>query len=148
VQTDILKILEIINKAIPYHIIFWVEFKDQAYISTAAKHPHPTNEDISVLDWTFTSYWFNLAAKPFQFNLKGSLDTVFKDLCVQLTGKLDFYEKPLDSIVNNLQRIDKLKKEVLRLKLSISKSGQFKEKVQLNLKLKEVQNALNKNSSI
>ena len=148
VQTDILKILEIINKAIPYHIIFWVEFKDQAYISTAAKHPHPTNEDISVLDWTFTSYWFNLAAKPFQFNLKGSLDTVFKDLCVQLTGKLDFYEKPLDSIVNNLQRIDKLKKEVLRLKLSISKSGQFKEKVQLNLKLKEVQNELNKNSTI
>ena len=32
--------------------------------------------------------------------------------------------------------------------ISISKSGQFKEKVQLNLKLKEVQNELNKNSTI
>src|SRR5690554_2316255 len=40
-QLDILKILDIINKAIPYHIVFWVGFKDVAYISTSAKHPHP-----------------------------------------------------------------------------------------------------------
>ena len=58
-KSDILKILEIINKSIPYHIVFWVEHNQEAYISTASKHPHPTNEDIAVIDWTFTSDWFN-----------------------------------------------------------------------------------------
>lgn len=147
-QTDILKILEIINKAIPYHIVFWVEFKEQAYISTAAKHPHPTNEDISVVDWTFASEWFNMATTPFQFNLKSSLDTVFKDLCVQLTGKPDLSKKSMDSILQNQQEIDQLKKEIAKLKSAISRSKQFNEKVDLNLKLKEAEKNLNQILSI
>lgn len=143
-QTDILKILEIINKAIPYHIVFWVEFKEQAYISTAAKHPHPTNEDISVVDWTFTSDWFDLATTPFQINLKNSLDAVYKDLCVQLTGKPDLSKKSMDSILQNQQEIDQLKKEVARLKSAISRSKQFNEKVELNIKLKTAEKELKK----
>lgn len=143
-QTNILKILEIINKAIPYHIVFWVEYKDQAYISTAAKHPHPTNEDISVIDWTFTSNWFSMAATPFQFNLKNSLDAVFKDLCVQLTGKPELSKKSMSSILQNQQEIDQLKKEVAKLKSAIARSKQFNEKVDLNLKLKTTEKELNK----
>jgi hypothetical protein len=143
-QTDILKILEIINKAIPYHIVFWVEFKEQAYISTAVKHPHPTNEDTSVVDWTFTSDWFNMANTPLQFNLKSSLDAVFKDLCVQLTGKLDLSKKSMGSILQNQQEIDQLKKEVAKLKSAISRSKQFNEKVDLNLKLKTAEKELKK----
>ena len=53
-KSDILKIAEIINKSIPYHIVFWVEYNREAYISTASKHPHPTNDDVAVIDWTFT----------------------------------------------------------------------------------------------
>ncbi|MPV86067.1 DUF4391 domain-containing protein [Ostreibacterium oceani] len=143
-QTDILKILEIINKAIPYHIVFWVEFKEQAYISTAVKHPHPTNEDISVVDWTFTSDWFDLATTPFQINLKNSLDAVHKDLCVQLTGKPDLSKKSMDSILQNQQEIDQLKKKVAKLKSAISRSKKFNEKVDLNLKLKTTEKELKK----
>lgn len=77
-KSDIHKILEIINRSIPYHIVFWVEYDQEAYISTASKHPHPTNDDISVIDWTFTSDWFTKKEKIFSFNLKGGLDAVFK----------------------------------------------------------------------
>jgi hypothetical protein len=147
-HTDILKILEIINRAIPYHIVFWVEFKEQAYISTAAKHPHPTNEDLSVIDWTFTSEWFKMANMPYQFNLKGSLDAVFKDLCVQLTGKPDLSKKSMDSILQNQQEIDQLKKEVTKLKSAMLRSKHYKEKVELNLKLKEAEKNLNQMLSL
>jgi hypothetical protein len=143
-QTDILKILEIINKSIPYHIVFWVEYNQEAYISTASKHPHPTNEDVSVIDWTFTSDWFNKKNNSYAFNLKGSLDAVFKDLCVQLTGKPDLEKQSLDAILKNQQEIDRLKKEVSKLKSAISKSKQFNEKVELNLKLKEAQKEFKK----
>lgn len=146
-QSDIHKVLEIINKAIPYHIIFWVEFKDQAYISTAAKHPHPTNEDLSIVDWTFTSDWFSTPGSPFHFNLKSTLDTVFKNFCVQLTGKPDLFKKSMDSILQNQHGVKQLNKEISRLKSAISKSKQFNEKVTLNLKLKKIEKELKKRSS-
>lgn len=139
---DILKILEIINKSIPYHIVSWVEHKQEAYISTASKHPHPTNDDIAVIDWTFTSDWFNKDNNNYAFNLKGSLDAVFKDLCVQLTGKPNLGKQPLDSILKNQQGVDHLMKEIAKLKSAISRSKQFNEKVDLNLKLRLVEKEL------
>lgn len=143
-KSDILKILEIINKAIPYHIVFWVEHNREAYISTASKHPHPTNEDVSVIDWTFTSDWFLKNENSFSLNLKGSIDEVFKDLCVQLTGKPELGKQSMNSILKNQQEIDRLKKEITKLKSAISRSKQFNEKVDLNLKLKTVEKELKK----
>ena len=49
------KLLEIIDKSIPYHIIFVLNFEDQVKISVAQKHLHPTNENNAVIDWTFKS---------------------------------------------------------------------------------------------
>lgn len=135
-KSDISKILEIINKSIPYHIVFWVEHDQEAYISTASKHTHPTNNDIAVIDWTFTSDWFDKNDNSYAFNLKGSLDAVFKDICVQLTGQPELSNQSLDSILKNQQEVDRLKKEISRFKSAISRSKQFNEKVELNLKLK------------
>jgi hypothetical protein len=141
-KTEVSKLLEIINKSIPYHIVFWVAYEQKAYISTASKHPHPTNENQSVIDWTFTSDWFLKDNNTYSFNLKGSLDEVFKDLCVQLTGRPDLKKQSLDLILKNQQETDRLKKEINRLKSAISNCKQFNEKVQLNLRLKEVEKEL------
>lgn len=141
-KTDITKVLEIINKAIPYHIVFWVEFNNHAYITTAAKHPHPTNDNISVIDWTFTSDWFEKYKNNYVLNLIGSLDAVFKDLCVQLTGKADLSEKPMDLILENQQEVDRLQKEISKLKSAIARSKQFNIKVELNMKLKKMERRL------
>lgn len=70
------------------------------------------------------------------------MDTVFKGLCVQLTGKPDLGKKSMDSILKNQQEIDYLEKEVAQLKSAISKSKQFNEKVELNLRLKVVEKEL------
>lgn len=141
-KSDISKILEIINKSIPYHIVFWVEHDQEAYISTASKHTHPTNNDIAVIDWTFTSDWFDKDDNSYAFNLKGSLDAVFKDICVQLTGQPELSNQSLDSILKNQQEKYRLKKEISRLKSAISRSKQFNEKVELNLKLKNAEKDL------
>lgn len=138
-KTDILKILEIINKSISYHIVFWVEHNQEAYISTASKHPHPTNEDVSVIDWTFTSEWFNKENNIYALNLKGSLDAVFKDICLQLTGRPDWGRKHLNDIVSNEQELNRLISERKRLKAAISRCTQFNQKVEMNVKLKKVE---------
>lgn len=141
-KSDISKILEIINKSIPYHIVFWVEHDQEAYISTASKHTHPTNNDIAVIDWTFTSDWFDKNDNSYAFNLKGSLDAVFKDICVQLTGQPELSNQSLDSILKNQQEKYRLKKEISRLKSAISRSKQFNKKVDLHLKLKNAEKEL------
>lgn len=141
-KSDILEILEIINKSIPYHIVFWVEHNQEAYISTASKHLHPTNNNFAVIDWTFISDWFFKFNNSFTFNLTGNLDVVFKDLCVQLTRKPELSKHSLDSIVNYEREVVSLKKEIKQLKSAISQSKQFNQKVQLNIKLKDVENKL------
>ncbi len=143
-KSDISKILEIINKSIPYHIVFWVEENQEAYISIASKHPHPTNEDISVIDWTFTSDWFNKNANNYSINLKGSLDAVFKDLCVQLTGKPSLEKKSMAAILKNQQEIDRLEKEISKLQSAISSCKQFNKTVELNLQIMALKNELSK----
>lgn len=141
-KSNILKILEIINKSIPYHIVFWVEHNQEAYISAASKHPHPTNDNVAVIDWTFTSDWFDKDDNIYAFNLKGSLDAVFKDICVQLTGQPELSNQSLDSILKNQQEKYRLKKEISRLKSAISRSKQFNKKVDLHLKLKNAEKEL------
>lgn len=141
-KTDIRKITDLINKAIPYHIVFWVEFAKEAYITTSIKHLHPTNEDMAVIDWTFESEWFNKDGNLIAFNLKGTLDSVFKDMCVQLTGNPELDKETLEGIQINQQAIDRLKKEISRLRTSISRSNQFNEKVELNLELRAAEREL------
>jgi hypothetical protein len=141
-RLDILKLLELISKAIPYHIIFWVTIEEQAYISTVAKHPHPTNEDVAVIDWVFTSDWFSIEETPYQLNLKTSLDAVFKDVCIQLSEKPELDEQPIDVIIQKQQQIDRLQKKKNTLATAIKRSKQFKEKVELNMQLKEVEKEL------
>lgn len=141
-KSEILKILEIINKAIPYHIVCWVEYEDEALVTASQKHPHPTNENISVVDWTFKSGWFVKSQNNFTLNLKGSIDQVFKDLCVQLTGRPELGRKSLGTILQNQKEIYLLEKEITRLKLLIRKCNQFNEKVEMNLKLKAIEKKL------
>lgn len=143
-KSPIHKVLEIINKSIPYHIISWVEYNQEAYISTASKHLHPGNQNIAVIDWIFTSAWFNKENNIYSLNLKNSLDTVFKDLCVQLTGKMELGEQSLKSIIKNQQETYRLKKQISKLRAAISRSQQFNEKVELNLKLKTIEKLLKK----
>lgn len=147
-KSDINKILEIINKSIPYHIVFWVEYNQEAYISTASKHPHPANDDVAVIDWTFTSGWFNKDDNSYAFNLKGSLDAVFKDLCVQLTGKPELGKQPLGSILKNQQEVDRLKKEIANLKARIRRERQFNKKVELNGQLSNLKKELDTHLSL
>lgn len=144
VKEDISAILTIIDKAIPYHIVFVVEYSDSIYLSTSKKHPHPTNENTSVIDWTFKTGWTAVLSPVYKLNLKQSIDAIFKDLCIQLIGRQDLANQSINSIIGIQQQIDNLKKEISQLKSSISKSKQFNKKVELNLMLRAKELELSK----
>ncbi len=137
------QILSIIDKAIPYPIIFIIHYEEKVYCATSIKHPHPTNENNAVVDWTFTSDWMEATKFSLKLNLKGSIEEAHKDFCLQLSGREDLKKKSMDQIVKFHQEKHALELEIEKLKQQISRSRRFKEKVELNLKLKEKEKELN-----
>ena len=144
VKEEISRILEIIDKSIPYNIVFVVEFDRNIYISISTKHAHPGNADKAVVDWTFKTDWFTLSENSYTLSLKKNLDFVYHDFCRQLSNEsvsepMSFYQ-----LVNKSKSIEALRKEIKKLKSAIDTSKQFNKKLELNLKLKEVESQLDK----
>ena len=144
-KDNIEKLLEIIDKSIPYHIIFVLNFEDQVKISVAQKHLHPTNENNTVIVWTFKSEWLNKDLIKYQLNLKGTLDSVIKDFCIQLSGKKENVDLSLNELVEKESQIEKLEKKINKLKSQIKRTKQFNRKVELNALLRQSEMELNKN---
>lgn len=142
VKEEIQTVLDIIDKSIPYNIVFVIEFDGKIYISTSTKHPHPINEDNAVIDWTFKTGWFLPSENKYTLQLKKSIDAVYHDFCIQLSGKSSMATKPLQDLIAYKKKVDALEKEISRLKSGIANSKQFNNKVDLNLKLKAKENEL------
>lgn len=136
-NADISDLLALIDKAIPYPIIFYVSFQEKAYISIAKKHAHPTNEHQSVIDWTFNSRWKPKENINVQLNLKASLDFIFHDFCFQLSSKT-FKTSNVEELVSLEQKQAELLRKIQNLKASINRSKQYNRKVELNIELQKV----------
>lgn len=141
-RKEIKSILEIIDKTIPYHIIFIVTFGDEVYLSASAKHPSPLNDNKSVIDWTYTSPWFKEDESKYSLNLKKDIDTVFFDFCQQLSLKSNSSIKNIADLTAYNARFSSLTKEIEQLKKKISTCPQFNKKVELNLSLKKLEDDL------
>ncbi|MRJ10346.1 DUF4391 domain-containing protein [Ornithobacterium rhinotracheale] len=135
-------LLDLINKVIPYHLICYIQYENDVYISVTSKHSHPTNENISVIDCSFNSDWFNKEENPYQLNLRQSLDIIFKDFCIQIIGEPKLSQNSISQISEYQKSIYKLEKEITQLKLAISKCRQYNKKVELNCNLKKVEKQL------
>ena len=142
-QKEIKAVLDIIDKAIPYHIIFVVEFKDWIYFSTSSKHPSPLNDAKSVIDWTYTTPWFQKSDNKYIISLRKSLDNIFYEFCQQLSLRNNKNIKNIADLSAYNSKLYTLTKEIERLKKSIASCQQFNKKVEMNLLLKELENELN-----
>ena len=141
-KLEIGQIVQIIDRAVPYHIIFVVGFEEERYISVSAKHLHPQNDDKAVIDYTFTSEWFEKDENSYQIVLKGSLDHVFKDFCKQFTSNYLKENKTISEVVDMQKKIDRLMKDIENVKSAKKKKKQFNRKVELNMNLKNLEETL------
>ena len=111
-------------------------------MSTSVKHPHPLNENNSVIDWRFRTDWFQSNENKYSFNLKRNLDAVYHDFCNQLSGAPKMANKSLRDLVEYKQQLYTLEKEIEKLKASIANCKQFNRKVELNLQLNSLHDQL------
>lgn len=136
-KTVIKDLLSIIEKSIPYHIIFWIEFSDEFYISTSVKHLHSQNENVAVIDYTFTSDWKLVEDNTYKIELKNNLDWIFKNVCDQLKS-VDTKTKSISELVEKQKSNNAIIKEIEKIKTEIARCKQFNKKVELNILLKKL----------
>jgi hypothetical protein len=136
-KNDLKPILEIINRAIPYHIIFVLNFDDEILISTAAKHLNPHKKDEATIDSPFSTKWFPLSKNEIKLNLKESLEVTYINLCNQISN-YHFVQKDYSNFVEQAIKIKTLKTKIQHLEKQIQKERQFNRKVELNMKLNEL----------
>jgi len=147
-QKEIKNILEIIDKSIPYHIIFVVSFEEMIYLSASSKHPSPLNDNRSIIDWTYTSQWFKKTENRYTLKLKKDIDTVFFDFCQQLSQKTNLNIKNITDLSEYNSKFSTLSKEIDQLKKRIHTCPQFNKKVEMNLMLKDLEEKLNEYSGL
>lgn len=144
IKDRIESLLDIIDKSIPYHIIFVVRYNDFKFFRACKKHIHPTSENVSVLDWVFTSDWMASNDDHYELILKKNIDSIFEEFCFQLSGEKRKRNQSLDAAIERLKKRDKLLKEISKLKSSIAKGTQFNRIVELNVELKMKEKELTK----
>lgn len=141
-QKVIKSILEIIDKTIPYHIIFIVTCRDEVYLSASAKHPSPLSSTKFVIDWVYTSPWFKKNENIYCINLKKDIDTVFFDFCQQLSPTLNGSIKNIADLTAYNSRLTSVTREIEQLKKKMLNCYQFNKRVEFNLRLKELEEEL------
>jgi len=136
-RESISEITNLIDRVIPYNIVFLIRFENEFRLSATQKHKHPTNEDQSVVDWTFISDWVDTDNFRFRLNLQQSLDFVFSDLCYQLVGKQSGTQPDIIALIAFEQRKKQLTDQIQKLESGIKTCKQFNKKVELNLELQK-----------
>lgn len=142
VKENIKSLLDIIDKSIPYNIIFIVEYNNSIYLSTSTKHPHPVKEDSSVIDWTFKTDWFSITDNKYNLLLKKNIDSVYHSFCIKLSDNPFLANRSFQNVIEYNRLIENLRKEITKLKSAIASCKQFNQKVELNLKLNLAENQL------
>lgn len=139
-EANIHTLLDVIDKAIPYPIIFQIQFGDKYQLRATSKHLNPLNENTAVIDWTFSSEW-NSATDKLSLPLEKTLDHIFFQACLRISGTRKGLTQLTDLIEFERQR-STLNKKIKRLTNELEKPSQFNRKVAVNIALKAAQEAL------
>lgn len=132
---DISDLLVVIDRAIPYPIIFVVRHEEEVLISTSQKHVNPANEDRAVIDWTFSSGWSAANEFPTTIELKKDLDTVFQTYCRKIIGAPLQDKSTFAELIAKEKAIKELNYQITMLTAKVKAAKQFNQKVDLNLEL-------------
>ena len=145
-QVDLSALWDAVEKAIPYALVLWLEHDGVAMLRSSKKHPHATDMNRSVLDWTFQSDWFPVDAPPFGFELQGTLDDVALRLWSNLAGDRSEVVGSIDKLVEDQQAVCGLKNQIKRLEQRLAKEKQFNRKVELNQQLRQLRFELDRHN--
>ena len=143
-KTNILDeaVLRQIDKEIPYHIIFLLEYDGKYQVWTAYKKASTGNTAFKVNHYYHTEW---LTEEEIPLKLEGlNVDTVYENFVYQIAGDtLQANEnESLQDVVERDEKVKNLKKQIEVLQAKIRKEKQLNVQMKLNKELKLLKKAL------
>ena len=143
-KTNILDeaVLRQIDKEIPYHIIFLLEYDGKYQVWTAYKEESTGNTAFKVNQYYHTDW---LSEEEIPLKLEGlNVDTVYENFVYQIAGDtLQANEnESLQDVVERDEKVKNLKKQIEVLQAKIRKEKQLNVQMKLNSELKKLKKEL------
>lgn len=135
-------VLRLIDKEIPYHIIFLLEYDGKYQVWTAYKEVSSGNTAFKVNQYYHTDW---MAEDELPLKLEGlNVDAVYENFVYQIAGDTLQASKTesLQEAVERDERRKKLKKQIEVLQAKIRKEKQLNVQMKLNQELKSLKKAL------
>lgn len=137
-------ILNHIDKAIGYPIIFELKFEDQINIVAAYKRPPENNSGKWVCSDYYESGWLDDSAYRMPLPLALNLESLYTNMIRSLMPHSARPNESLNQHAERIVEIKKHKKACDRLKSKINKEKQFNRRLAYNQELKAAQENLSK----
>lgn len=137
-------ILKQMDKEIPYHILFLLEFNGKYQAWIGYKEEAQSGSSAFKVNKYYHTDWLYAAELPLKF-AGLSMDAVYENFVRQIAGKLlETGEKgeSLKESVDREQEITAIKKEIEKLRARIRKEKQLNKKMELNSRIKELNKKL------
>ena len=136
-------VLRQIDKEIPYHIIFLLEYDGKYQVWTAYKEASTGNTAFKVNHYYHTDW---MTEEEIPLKLEGlNVDTVYENFVYQIAG--DTLQangnESLQDVVERDEKIKNLKKQIEVLQAKTRKEKQLNVQMKLNSELKKVRKELN-----
>ncbi|HHW45118.1 MAG TPA: DUF4391 domain-containing protein [Desulfotomaculum sp.] len=138
------EVLESIDRAIPYPILFALVYHDEVKLAVAYKKRSKQHEDRFVVDSYYYSPWQK--AEEISLDLLKGLDlqAVYENIIKGLLPESKERMTSLEQAIEKQKAADRLRREIAALEAKIHKEPQFNRKVKYNLELQEKRKELEK----
>ena len=136
-------VLRQIDKEIPYHIIFLLEYDGKYQAWTAYKEVDTSRNNAFKVGPYYHTDWFGEAELPLKIDGL-SIDKVYENFVRQIAGdalQAEKQESLKDSVIRDIRR-QELQKQITALQLKVRKEKQLNKQVLLNAELKKLKNEL------
>jgi hypothetical protein len=138
------EVLESIDRAIPYPILFVLLYQSEVRLAMAYKKRSKQHEDRFVVDSYYFSPWQRVQEMSMDL-LKGlDLKAVYENILKKLMFVDGSIHQSLQQAVERQRAAERLKREIDALEAIMKKERQFNRKVEQNLRLQEKRKELEK----
>lgn len=136
-------IIELIDREIPYHIVFILKYKDLGQIWISFKEDSKSREG----KFKVASYYKTDWSKYDELSLKIeglNLDKIYENFMLQVAdGKLQLENgSDIKEAVTKAKEIDRIKADIKTIEIKITKEKQFNLQIKLNKELKVIKEKL------
>ena len=132
-----MEILENIDRAIPYPILYVLLYRDEGKLVIAYKQRSKTNEDRCVVKSYYESSWQPASEIVVDLHSGLNLNAVYESYLRRLLPVQADKDEALEVTVERHMEIERLKREISRLEKKIRSEKQFNRKVEYNLELQQ-----------